>query len=93
MTKVTAVDQLEKLIEIAKENFAEERFEKVEKLYEQFAERILVAPASGKIHYHNCYPGGYLDHIHNVIAGAVTVARAMKAMGVVMDFTKEEAIF
>jgi len=93
MTEVTAVDQLEKLVEIAKDNFAEERFKKVEQMYEQFAERILVAPASGKVHYHNCYPGGYLDHVHNVIAGTVTVARAMKAMGVQMDFSKEEAIF
>ena len=93
MSKVTPVDQLEKLITIAKENFSEDRFGKLEKMYEQFADRILVAPASGKVHYHNCYPGGYLDHIHNVIAATVEVARAMKKMGVVMDFTREEAIF
>jgi len=93
MTKVTAVDQFEKLIEIAKNAFSEERFKKIEEMYEQFAERILIAPASGKVHYHNCYPGGYLDHVHNVIVGTVTVARAMKAMGVQMDFTREEAIF
>ena len=93
MTKVTAVDQFEKLIQIAKDSFTTERYEKIEKLYEHFAERILVAPASGKKHYHSCYPGGYLDHVHNVIAGTVTIARAMKAMNVQMDFTREEAIF
>ncbi|KKN37151.1 hypothetical protein LCGC14_0766300 [marine sediment metagenome] len=93
MTTVTAVDQLEKMIELARDNFSPERFEKVEKLFEHFAERIVVSPASYKAHFHNCYPGGYLDHIHNVIAGVVHIARAMKAMGVEMDFTKEEAIF
>jgi len=93
MTKVTAVDQFEKLITVAKETFAKDRFKKLEKMYEQFADRILVAPASGKVHYHNCYPGGYLDHIHNVITATVEVARTMKKMGVTMDFTKEEAIF
>jgi len=91
--KVTAVDQFQKLIEIAQESFSKERFEKLEKMYEHFAERIITAPASGKVHYHNCYPGGYLDHVHNVIAATVEVARAMKKMGVQMDFTKEEAIF
>jgi hypothetical protein len=93
MIAVTAVDQLEKMLDLARDNFSPERFAKVEKLFEHFAERIVVSPASYKEHFHNCYPGGYLDHIHNVIAGVVHVARAMKAMGVEMDFTKEEAIF
>ena len=93
MTKVTAVDQFEKLMKIAKDSFTAKRFKKIEKLYEHFAERIVAAPASGKQHYHNCYPGGYLDHVHNVIAGTVTIAKAMKAMNVEMDFTREEAIF
>ena len=92
MTKVTAVDQLEKMIKIARDNFSPTRFEKVEKLFERFVDRMVAAPASGKVHFHNCYPGGYLDHVHNVIAGVVHVARAMKAMGVEMDFTREEAI-
>ena len=90
---ITAVDQLEKLLEIAKENFGDERYGKIETMYEHFADRILVAPASGKVHYHNCYSGGYLDHVHNVIAGTVTIATAMKKMGVQIDFTREEAIF
>lgn len=92
-TQKTAVDQLEKMIEIAKTNFSPERFEKVEKLFEFFAERILVAPASGKVHYHNCYSGGYLDHVHNVISGVMLVASTMKKLGCEVDFTKEEAIF
>lgn len=93
MTSITAVDQLEKMVKIAEDNFSPERFAKVEKLFEHFADRLLVAPASGKEHFHNCYLGGYLDHVHNVIAGTIHAAKAMKALGAIMDFTKEEAIF
>ena len=88
-----AVDQLEKMLTIAQDTFSPERAEKVEVLFEHFADRILVAPASGKEHYHNAYPGGYLDHVHNVIAGVLSVTKTMKAMNVEIDFTMEEAIF
>ena len=88
-----AVDQLQKMIKIAQDNFSPERVVKVESLYECFAERMVVAPASGKAHFHNAYPGGYLDHVHNVIAGVFQLTKTMKAMNVVIDFTMEEAIF
>jgi len=93
MTERTAVDQFEKLMEIAKESFDVERFEALEKMYEVFADRILVAPASAKIHYHSAYSGGYLDHVLNVINNTVNIARSMKTAGIQMDFTKEEAVF
>lgn len=88
-----AVDQLQKMIKIAEDNFSSERFEKVEVLFNHFAERMVSAPASGKVHYHNAYPGGYLDHVHNVIAGVFQMSKTMKGMGVVIDFTMEEAVF
>lgn len=88
-----AVDQLQKMIKIAEDNFSPERFEKVEVLFDHFAERMVAAPASGKVHYHNVYPGGYLDHVHNVIAGVFNVAKVMKGMNVTIDFTMEEAVF
>jgi hypothetical protein len=93
VAKPTAVDQLEKMIQIAKDNFSPERFAKIEKLFEHFAERMVSAPASGMAHYHNCYPGGYLDHVHNVIEGVIQVAVILKKRGAQIDFTKEEAIF
>jgi len=93
MTETTAVDQLKKLMDIARDTFSKERFQALEPMYDHFADRILVAPASAKIHYHCCYSGGYLDHVHNVIDNTVHIAKAMKSAGVIMDFTREEAIF
>ncbi len=92
-TQTTAVDQLETMVKIAANEFPRSRFTKVEQLFDHFDERLLVAPASGKVHFHNCYPGGYLDHVHNVISGVMGVSSTMKKLGAQIDFTKEEAIF
>lgn len=87
------VDQFRSLMQIAKVSFAQPRYEKLEKLYEHFAERILVTPASGKTWHHCAYPGGYLDHVLNVVNGVTRVSLVMAALGMEIDFTKEEAIF
>jgi hypothetical protein len=88
-----SVEQLKKLLKIAEDNFGPERYTNVEKMYEHLAERAVAAPASAKEHYHYAFPGGYLDHVHNVIRAMVPVAKAAKTMGMKIDFTKEEAIF
>lgn len=88
-----SVDQLERMIQIAKDNFSPERFKKVEVLFDHFAERMLAAPASGKVHFHNAYPGGYLDHVLGVIDAVFQVTKTMKGIGAEIDFTLEEAIF
>lgn len=85
--------QLERLTQLAKQYFKPERLEKVEKLIEYFAERILTAPASHKVHFHSCYPGGWLDHTLNVIDATRVVAGAAKHVGMQLDFSAEEAVF
>lgn len=87
------LEQLKKLIKIAEEYFSEERYKKVKKLIEHFAQRMLSAPASNKVYYHNCYPGGWLDHTLNVIEAVKRVANTYKSLGGDIDFTAEEAIF
>ena len=43
-----------------------DRAEKLKKLYLDWESRIATLPASGTEHYHNCFPGGYVDHILRV---------------------------
>ena len=49
------------------DSFDGERKEKLNLMYDQLAERMMLAPASGIIHYHNCFAGGYVDHVLRVI--------------------------
>jgi hypothetical protein len=69
------------------------RVEKLNAMYEVFGDQLITAPASGKVHYHNAFPGGYLDHVVHVADAAMKVATAYKAIGGEIDFTKQEMIF
>ena len=55
--------------------------------------RALTAPASGTIHYHNCYNGGYIDHVMNVCKAARGQKVLMQSMGARIDFTDDELLF
>ena len=55
--------------------------------------RALIAPASGTIHYHNCYDGGYIDHVMNVCKAARGQKVLMQSMGARIDFTDDELLF
>ena len=55
------------LIQLIKDTFEGERKEKLLEMYEHFKDRIMFAPASGTEHFHNCFPGGYVEHILNIV--------------------------
>lgn len=55
--------------------------------------KALVAPASGKIQYHNAFAGGYIDHILNVARTAKGMCLLFKKLGGELDFTEEELMF
>jgi len=62
-------------------------------MYSTLEEELISAPASGKLHFHNCFPGGYLDHVLRVIDTTLKLTAQYKEMGGTINFTMEEAIF
>lgn len=86
-------EQYQKLLGIIQSTFSAERTTKLLQLYSDLENRILEAPAASKVQYHNAYPGGYLDHIHNVIKASELVERLYRHIGGTIDFTPEERIF
>lgn len=70
------------------------RKEKLLAFYEQYAERIMLMPASYKKEYHNAFPGGYVEHVLRVIRCALRQAGLWQSEGADMStFTTEELIF
>jgi hypothetical protein len=63
------------------------------KMYDMFKPRLFSAPASAKVHYHNAYPGGYLDHILKVIEASDYVTRLFRKLQGEPGFTESERIF
>ena len=74
-------------------NFSGDRLDGLNKMYDYFEERMCIAPASGKEHYHNCHVGGYVEHILHIIQFSLQIKDLWEKNGATIDFTEEELVF
>lgn len=70
-----------------------ERQGQLKQLYLDHQERIMLMPASSKEHHHNCFAGGYVLHVMNVIDAGLKLVDLWKSQGANIDFTTEEFVF
>jgi hypothetical protein len=86
-----------KFIQFVKKVFTNnpERLEKLLHMYSQdeLGKELIFAPASGKLHYHSAYVGGYIDHIMNVCRNAFSMKKMFAEQGGRINFTDEELFF
>lgn len=87
----------DRFIAFVKKAFASqpERLEKLLHMYseEQLGMELVMAPASGKAHFHSAYAGGYIDHVMNVCKNAIGQMKQFKENGGTIDFEVEELLF
>lgn len=69
------------------------RKEQVLELFKSLEDKMVLAPASGKAHFHNAIPGGYVDHVNRVVESAIKHMRLWEEMGATIDFSEEELVF
>ena len=74
--------------------FEGERKEKLLEMYTYFEERMMFAPASSREHFHNCFVGGYVDHVLRVMDCSFEVYNSWVSTGGYTDnYTIEELLF
>lgn len=85
----------EKFIQTLEKHFSGERLTKLKHLYSEpeYGIRLIMAPASARVHFHNAYIGGYIDHINNVLNNSFGVKKLYEFIGGTIDFTNEELAF
>ena len=97
LTEQQIVDNWNKLIQLIKDTFPEDypndRREKLLNMYHYFEDRMSVAPASGKAHYHNAMVGGYVEHVLHVTDCALRIKKLWESNGAMINFTDQELIF
>lgn len=87
-------DNWNKFLSIIDEHISEPRCSELKAFYEQYAERIMLMPASHKKEYHNAFPGGYVDHVLRVVQCALKLNKVWVDMGVdTSTYTIEELVF
>ena len=80
-------------LNIIKQYISGERGVKLLEFYKKHEERFIMMPASHRPQYHNCFPGGYIDHINRVVAAALKIDVVWREMGMISTYTTEELIF
>src|SRR6056300_1211914 len=88
------VENYEKFRKLINQTFTGERLESLNKMYDHFEERMIYTPASSVEHYHNAFPGGYIDHVLRVTRNALKVYDLYEELGMGMgDYDRENLIF
>ena len=67
---------------------------KLKAFYAKYEDRLMLMPASHKVQYHNCFPGGYIDHVNRVVKGALSTHKVWEEFGAdTSTYTIEELVF
>ena len=70
------------------------RKDALNKMYDDFEDRMVFMPASSMEHFHNAFAGGYIDHVLRVMDCALTLHNTWTVMGADMSgYTEEELLF
>ena len=95
--KELSIEQIEhnwkKLRDIISNTFDGERLENLNKMYDHFEDRMCMAPASGKEHFHYAHVGGYVEHVLHIIDYSQQLKGVWETNGATINFTDEELIF
>ena len=80
------------LMSIIDEHFEGEQKENILKLHSDFEDEYKTAPASGRPNYHNCFKGGYLDHVLHVIKNSLMIKKLYEKNGVKLIHSDSDVV-
>jgi len=93
LTEKQITDNWNELRTIINNTFSGERLERLNKMYDDLEDRMVVAPASAKKAFHNAMVGGYVEHILHVIKMSLQLKKVWESNEAMINFTDEELIF
>jgi hypothetical protein len=86
-------ENLTKFYSFITEYISEPRQTKLIEFYKSVEMTLATSPASGKLSFHNCFPGGYVDHVNRVVEAALIMDRVWDKFSQKKDYTLEELVF
>src|ERR1035437_8499866 len=90
LTEQQIVENWTEFANIVESEFTGDRKEALMKMIEFFQDRMMLAPASYKEHYHGAHPGGYIEHVLNVYNIAMDLSELWRKYSNAIDYTPEE---
>jgi hypothetical protein len=96
MKKLTAeeiIENLSKFYSYIEKYISGDRKDMLLSFYKDIEELLVVAPASPKLDFHNCFPGGYIEHVNRVIEASLIIEKVWDRFNQVKNYTTEELVF
>lgn len=93
LTAEQLLENWEKFLGYIDNYISGERGSTLKAFYEKYAERFVALPASHKSDYHNCFAGGYIEHVNRVIEASLRLHEVWKDFGATESYTIEELVF
>ena len=88
------VDQYKELRNLVEKHSEDkEQLQAVNKMLDDFEPQITGAPASGRLNYHNCFVGGFIDHVLRVQETAFKVKQLLLTMDINVSCSDSEIFF
>ena len=84
---------LNRFYELINKYITGDRKDKLIGFYKSLEEVLALAPASTKLDHHNCFPGGYVDHVVRVIEASLVFEKVWDKFGQKKNYTTEELVF
>lgn len=82
----------ERFRSLINENFPT-RKNQLNQMYDVLDAELMFAPASSQAHFHNAFPGGYVDHVLRVYDFAMIQMKLWDKCGMSISFSSEELMF
>jgi len=96
MKKLTAeeiIENLSKFYSYIDKYISGDRKDKLLSFYKDIEELLVLAPASPKLDFHNCFPGGYIEHVNRVVEASLIIEKVWDRFNQVKNYTTEELVF
>lgn len=84
---------LNRFYELINKYITGDRKDKLIEFYKELEEVLAMAPASTKLDHHNCFPGGYVDHVVRVVEASLVFEKVWDKFGQKKNYTTEELVF
>lgn len=84
---------LNRFYELINKYITGDRKDKLLDFYKSLEEVLALAPASTKLDHHNCFPGGYVDHVVRVVEASLVFEKVWDKFGQKKNYTTEELVF
>ena len=93
LTEEQLLENLNKFYSYIEKYVDQDKKDQLIEFYKGREETLATSPASTKLSHHNCFIGGYVDHVNRVVEGALVLDKVWDRFGQKKDYTVSELVF